>query len=45
MSYTRVFPIFAAGVVVVMLGISGLFVGRSQVQAHEKLMKKLRGED
>ena len=40
-----IFPIFAAGVVVVMLGISGLFVGRNQVQAHDKLMKKLRGED
>ena len=42
---TSIFPIFATGVVVAMLGISGLFVGRSQVRAHDKLMKKLRGED
>ena len=40
-----IFPIFAAGVGVAMLGISGLFVGRSQVRTHDKLMKKLRGED
>lgn len=40
-----IFPIFAAGVVVAILGISGLFVGRSQVRTHDKLMKKLRGED
>jgi hypothetical protein len=40
-----IFPIFATGVVVVMLGISGLFVGRSQVRTHDALMKKLRGED
>jgi hypothetical protein len=39
-----VFPIFATGVVVAMLGISGVFVGRSQVRKHDELMKKLRGE-
>jgi hypothetical protein len=39
-----IFPIFATAVVVAMLGISGVFVGRSQVRKNDELMKKLRGE-
>ena len=40
-----IFPIFATGVVVALLGVSGLVVGRSQVRKHDALMKKLRGQD
>jgi hypothetical protein len=42
---SSILPLLVAGVIVAMLGISGLLVGREEVKRHDELMRKLRGED
>jgi hypothetical protein len=38
-----IYPLFVTGVVVGILGISGLFVGRAQTRKGDNLTKKLKG--
>ena len=42
---SSILPLLLAGVIVALLGVSGLVVGREEVRRHDELMRKLRGED
>ena len=40
---SSILPLLIAGIVVIMLGVAGMFVGREQLRKQEKLIRKLKG--
>jgi hypothetical protein len=40
---SSILPLFVAGIVVIVLGFSGMFVGREQLRRQEELTRKLKG--